>query len=171
LATTRTAMPRSVMTTTKRSSFRTEAAFESSLPGRQVARLCSSFHQVASLFSCLSSPPCSRSLRRNPGTPLLWQLRPLANGTRIDSGPKSWLATKVTPAHCDAIGQFVYPSLGASLERNPVRPDVPPHAGVYRKPPSTIREALYRLWLIRFAQSRLGENPRQNEVGGGVAPG
>jgi hypothetical protein len=53
--------------TTKRSSFRTEAAFESSLPGRQVARLCSSIHQVASLFSCLSSPPCSRSLAAESG--------------------------------------------------------------------------------------------------------
>jgi len=27
------------------------------------------------------------------------------------------------------------------------------------------------LWLLPFAQFRLGENPRQNEVGGGFEPG
>ena len=42
---------------------------------------------------------------------------------------------------------------------------------VYWKPPSTIREAPYRLWLVRFAQSRLGEYQRPNEVGCGFEPG
>jgi hypothetical protein len=31
----------------------------------------------------------------------------------------------------------------------------------YRKPPSTIREALYRLWLAVFAQSKLDDNQRK----------
>jgi len=35
---------------------------------------------------------------------------------------------------------------------------------VYGKPPYTIREAPYRVWLVRFAQSRLGEKPRRMKL-------
>jgi hypothetical protein len=55
----------------------------------------------------------------------------------------------------------IYP-LGVSLENESQSTACGATRGFfYRKPPSTIREALYRLWLAVFAQSRLDDKQRE----------
>jgi hypothetical protein len=71
---------------------RGRSSIESS--GQTTSRLCSSFQQLASLFSYLSSPPCSRSVAAESGYAASPAVTPLANGTRMILAPNRGLRQK-----------------------------------------------------------------------------
>ena len=137
-ATTRTAMSCSVMAPTKRSSFRTVELHNRDPSGEaasnRVSRAYKSHafaHRLASLHRY--SPVGCRLLaaaqwRRNPGTPLLRQSRPLANGTRMILAPNHGLRQSNTGAFGYNRAIRVSAVLVRLWERNPVTPDAAQHA-------------------------------------------